>query len=164
MTTLPALAKSEKGLAELASGAFGLDLKARQVLILADGRRTLQQLQQLRPGLDVASIVQRLGAEGYLTGVLAAATPVASTQAIAASATLAPETLAQVQAIIIDSTRSHLGLLGGDLIRKVQAARSLEQLKGCIAQWNMALRDSRLGRAVADQYLCEVQLVMASPP
>lgn len=162
MTT--ALTKSGKGLAELASGTFGLDLKSRQVLILADGLRTLQQLQQLRPGLDVAGIVQRLGAEGYLTGNWPAATPAANTQPIAESVPLAPETLAQVQAIIIDSTRSHLGLLGGDLIRKVQAARSLEQLKGCIAQWNMALRDSRLGRAVADQYLSEVQLAMASPP
>ena len=157
--------KSAKGLAELADKAYRLDLRARQVLILADGQCTLARMQQLRPNLDVPAIAAKLLAEGYLTG---GPSPVASQPQTPPPAAhgqeqdtpLPPEKLATVREIMIESTNSYIGILGGDIIRKVDRAQSLIPLKGCIAQWNMALRDSRGGKLVADQYLREVHLVL----
>ncbi len=162
------LTKSAKGLAELANSVGNLDLRSRQVLILADGQCTLERMKQLRPNLDVQAIVAKLVAEGYLNGDAPAAptapprpqTPPPVASAPVQETPLPPEKLAQVREIMIESTRSYVGILGSDIIRRIDAAQSLVQIKGCIAQWNMALRESRGGKQVADQHLREVHLML----
>lgn len=157
------LTKSAKGLAELASKDYRLDLRSRQVLILADGLCTLVRMQQLRPNLDVQTIAAKLVAEGYLNGgppSIAPRIPPPAAKDQGQDIPLPPEKLAIVREIMTESTRNHIGLLGGDILRRVDTAHSLIQLKGCIAQWHLALRDSRGGKPVADQHLREVHLVL----
>ena len=153
------LTKSAKGLAELANGVYRLDLRSRQVLILADGQCTLERMQQLRPNMDVRTIADKLVAEGYLNGD-SPPPPQLVTHAKEQEPPLPPEKLAIVRNIMAESTRNYIGILGSDILRRIDTVQSLVQLKGCIAQWNMALRDSRGGKQVADQHLREVHLVL----
>lgn len=151
------LTKSLKGLAELAGGNFELDLRSRQILILADGQCSLEYMQQLRPNLDVAGIAKRLLTEGYLVtqgSELSTSTPKAKTPP--AASTIEPDRLAKARAIMTESTRTYIGILGTELLRKTGEAQTAVEIKKCIAQWHMALRESRLGRAVADEQLHEV--------
>lgn len=171
MTAALPLKKTTKGLTELAGAVYSLDLKSRQLLILADGQRGLEQIQQLRPNLDVHGIAQRLIAEGYLTGgdvePHAAAHRNESlllSQAITEEPTLSEEAIVQAKSIMIETTHRYVGILGSDLIRKISEAQSPIQIRNCIAQWNMAIRDSRQGRAVADQHLKEVRFSLEFEP
>jgi len=167
MTDLMPIQKTTKGLAELTHPAGTLDLKSRQFLILADGKRTVACIQALRPSMDVNAIFVRLASEGYVVGdqnlQVTPAPPLnapPSPPHQEAPPLLTEESMAEAKTIMLETTRQYVGILGGDLTHKIGMANNLIQLKSCIAQWNMAIRDSRQGKAAADQYLQKVQLAL----
>jgi hypothetical protein len=162
----PIYTKSPKGLAELVSRQHNLDLKSRQILILIDGRNTVAHIQQMRPGLDVQAIVVRLLEEGFLEGEVderdappgSATTP--ADIAIPEPIFVAPEKLDEARKIMLESSRQYIGILGADLLHKLSVAQDAAQIRNCISQWNMAMRDSRQGKTAVDQLLRKVNLAM----
>lgn len=158
--------KSAKGVLEISSHVQNLDLKSRQVLILTDGHTTVARIQQLRPRLDIQAIVARLLREGFLEGEisetvapLSSATP-APGIAIKEPTPVSREKLDEVRTIMAESTLKYTGILGADLFHKISIAQDAAQIKNCISQWNMAMRESRQGKKVADQLLHAVHLAM----
>ena len=122
------LLKADKGLKELASSRPTLDIKSRQVLILADGERSLGEIQVLRPSLDVRELAGALVADGFLhdpTGLLPTAriAPVPDHVTPDAPPPIEPDRLTQIKALMIDSARQHLGLLGGEIIAEIARSR-----------------------------------------
>ncbi|MBV1776964.1 hypothetical protein KSF73_14695 [Burkholderiaceae bacterium DAT-1] len=79
---------------------------------------------------------------------------------IAEADPLSPIVLAQVQAILKSTATEYLGLLGADICRRVDAARDRTSLMRCIAKWNMAMREGRDGREMAERYLLQVKALM----
>jgi len=64
-----AYAKAEKGFAEIESRAFGLSPKLRRVLILIDGKRTLESLRSML-GLDgIEKLLDDLTSQGFIKTV-----------------------------------------------------------------------------------------------
>lgn len=145
--------KTSKGLAEIANNSYQLDHKSRQILILINESISVQQLQQMRPNLDVVSIIQLLIEAGFVTSTQPVSPARVTISVVEPVAVVDIETLAAVKQIMTDSTKEFIGILGADLIRKIEAVKDDAQLKTCIAQWHMALRDSRYGKPVADQLL-----------
>lgn len=159
------LIKSDKGSAELAASRPALDIKSRQLLILADGARSLGQIQALRPSLDVYRLAGALVTDGFLNdpaGVLPTTRPAPEPNQLAPDVppSIEPDRLAQVQALMIDSARQHLGLLGGEIIAEIAQSRTLPQIRNCVAQWHMALRQSRHGKKNTQQLLDSVQQLL----
>lgn len=159
------LLKADKGLKELASSRPTLDIKSRQVLILADGERSLGEIQVLRPSLDVRELAGALVADGFLqdpTGLLPTAriAPVPDHVTPDAPPAIESDRLTQIKALMIDSARQHLGLLGGEIIAEIAQSRTLPQIRNCVAQWHMALRQSRHGKKNTQQLLDSVQQLL----
>jgi hypothetical protein len=156
------LTKSAKGYAELADHHFGLDFKARQLLILADGQRCLSDLQHLRPNIDAIGMGTRLISEGFLIAtdgrhlVIPQATPHQAPPPPA----IDQDQLEKARTLMLESINTHLGILGAALRNKAHTAQNATEIVGCIAQWHMALRDSRHGRPFADQYLQEIRQLL----
>lgn len=164
------LIKSEKGAAELAATRPSLDFKSRQLLILADGVRSLGQIQALRPSLDIYGLADALVAAGFLqapsgapsVAIAAPASPTPSRRAPEAPLPMDPDRLAQAQTLMIAAARQHLGLLGGEIIAEIARSSSEAQMRNCVAQWHMALRQSRHGKESAQQLLDSVHQLLES--
>lgn len=161
------LKKTTLSLTELSGSSFNLDLKSRQLLILADGKRTVECIKQLRPNMDVHGIAMRLIVDGYLVGANGDQLienhlnrQLLSTKAAPEERQISEESINQAKAIMIETTRRYIGIMGGDLVHKISGAKSLIQIRKCIAQWNMAMRDSFKGKSAANQHLQEVNLAL----
>lgn len=159
--------KSKLDQAEINNKSTALDFKSRQVLILADGQRSLAQLQQMRAGFNVLSIVDRLVAEGYLQRENAElAAPVQMPKVAPAELQraelprLSAEQIAMAREFMAESTRNHMGILGSTLLDKLKEADDTHQIRSSMAQWHMALRDSRQGRAMADEQLQQLHRML----
>ncbi|MCB6184385.1 hypothetical protein LIN78_12595 [Leeia sp. TBRC 13508] len=75
---------------------------------------------------------------------------------IAQAITPLPENFDAIKQWMADSGRQYLGIMGADVIRRIEAAKDVESLKRCVAPWITALRDSKNGSSLADMYLAQV--------
>lgn len=64
--------------------------------------------------------------------------------------------------ILLSSAKEYLGIMGQSITQKIEAAQSLEQLKTCVSQWHMAIRESKLGKPVAGVLMEQVQHMLAN--
>ena len=135
--------KTPKGLDEIEHKTNGLHLKARQVLIMIDGKRDIEALQGIFPPEMVPAVLEELLAEGYVRE-LARPKPQAAPEP-------APKPTAQLdgedpfdlsQTFMINIARKILGIAGDDIVVKVEAARDLETLRGLFPAWRKAVVQS----------------------
>lgn len=128
--------KTGKGRDAMAAGpAAGLMLQDRRILILADGRRTLDQLRGML-GEDILPRVDRLLREGYLTPIAEATpAPARSPAPNPASATVQPtsqrRSLAASKMYVLDMLQ---------LQRSVEAAEAAAAIR--VAEGNEALLEA----------------------
>jgi hypothetical protein len=166
-----------------------LNLRQRQVLIMIDGKRSQDDLEKHLNHLDVAEIVADLKKLGYihdpttpvakadvtatptlapLDQVAPLAQPVFTEAAVLAMAqpaqesTIDPEQATVLKDILLSSAKEYLGIMGQSITQKIEAAQSLEQLKACVSQWHMAIRESKLGKPVAGVLMEQVQQMLAN--
>ncbi|WP_047392383.1 hypothetical protein [Chitinibacter sp. ZOR0017] len=94
---------------------------------------------------------------------LTIAEPVAEpeTSPLEAPLEAAPEQLAQVKTLMINSSSACLGLMAKPLIREIEAISCPRALRATMARWNMALRESRQAAQVADLYLEQAKAMLA---
>ena len=164
--------KSIAGQQEITGERRVLSLKHRQVLIMIDGKRTRDDLQNHLTNLDVAEIVADLERLGYIHN------PASPSAKSPTAVNLAPhpaddapppeppvsaEQLAAAKEILISSTNECLGIIGRGMMQKIEAAQSREELKVWISQWHMAIRESRLGKPLAAVLLEQVQQALTNP-
>lgn len=140
-----AYVKTPKGLEEIERKTHGLHLKARQVLIMIDGKRDMAALQGIFPPDMVPPILDELVAEGYIR-VLdkpKAAAPVAPAQAPRPVADLDGEDPFQLsQTFMINIARKILGIAGDAIIAKVDASNNLDALRALYPEWRKAITQS----------------------
>lgn len=169
--------KSNSGLQELQGNQRTLNARQRQVLIMIDGKRTHDDLAKYLNNLDVAQIIADLENQGYIYNpasagsgkshpadtpdiAMPAFTPTANAPvqeniaAIPAETTtedapVSAEKISVVKVILATTTKEHLGIMGRNLIEKIEAVQDQEQLNTCMSQWHMAIRESKSGKAIA---------------
>jgi hypothetical protein len=69
--------------------------------------------------------------------------------------------LADTQALMIDSLRQSCGLLAAGLMRDIASATTDDHLRRCQARWKMTLLDSRTDRAQIEQWIQTVSLALS---
>lgn len=144
------LFKTGKAHAELAERTHGLRPKARQLLILLDGERTLGSLEQLISAQELHVLIRELKNQGFLSDQ---AEPVPARQPVIAIQTppepLDPVRLTRAKAYLIEISQQHLGLMASQLQREIAEAEDAAAMRSALAHWNMALHESRSGTDIA---------------
>lgn len=150
-------AKTPKGRAEVALRAAGLNSRQRSMLIMLDGRKRIDAIPALPPRPELEAILQSLLDLELIAPHTRA--PVAPAQALAPVTAAVVDTarLLRIKTMMIDSAESCLGLMATDRVRRIQQARDDAQLQSVLGHWHMAMRESKYGRAVAEERLAQIK-------
>lgn len=68
-----------------------------------------------------------------------------------------PATIRQVKDFMTTTAQTYLGLLGSDVIQRIERAKDAAQLMSVVGHWHMALHDSKQGGRFAAPYLEQVK-------
>lgn len=164
--------KTPKAQEELADRRHGLRAKARQLLVMLDGSKPLGALTHLMSAHDLHALVRELKDSGFICDDSAPATPPVTPQPVSVSVNppatkitttetaLDPVRLTRTKAYLIEISQQHLGLMAARLQQEIAAANDAASFRSALAHWNMALRESRSGSAVAQQHMKEAQALL----
>ncbi|WP_432719622.1 hypothetical protein R0381_000239 [Jeongeupia wiesaeckerbachi] len=160
--------KTAQGQADIDARSLGLSARARRLLILIDGRRTLAEIATVLGHAELAPLLAELQARACITAAGALTVPDAAPQPSAPSAPPASPTPTQrpqpidavdpiriikAKALMTESAQTFLGLMARGLISEIEAVSDTPALKNAIARWNMALRESRKAGPYADEFV-----------
>jgi hypothetical protein len=146
-------AKTAAGRAEVARRSLGLNSRQRTLLIMVDGSKASSELALTMPGSPVTQMLAELAALGLIDG---RGTPEAAAPAPIADPLPSPH-LADIKRQMADAAQSCLGLLAADLLRRLERASDEPQLLNVLGHWHMAMRDSKRGREVVEDYLQQIK-------
>lgn len=167
--------KTDKGREELEGRSHGLRTKARRVLILVDAQKTGFELSEITGfGEKTKSLLKMLLDEGFIAPCAEkimelVKPPVAVESALPLPpspppkpkrADYPPEVIALAKQLMLDTTQSYLGLLGADIKRRLEASNDSDSIISCVAQWSLALHQSKKGKPVAADHVQEVQTIL----
>ena len=165
--------KTEKGLAVLLQQKRTLSLHMRQVLVLVDGRHTARELINQFSHLQFGQALYDLLMDGYVK--LIQDTAKIHSEPIGVSggnlivppispSPVSPEPIkqpslpyAEIKQVMQESSARFLGVMAANMQSKINDADTPAKLKTAIAQWSLALRESRHGQAYAETYLLMVK-------
>lgn len=165
--------KTGKAHEEITERRHNLRPKARQVLVMLDGVRTVGMLTAVIAGFELPAILAELEKTGFIEvqgrpmpeAPVPVSRPVAVREPEAARSTVEsieltalpdeidPLALLEIKLLMQESTQQYLGLLGADLKKQIAAIRDAAALRAIMARWHMALRESRKGSELADGLL-----------
>ncbi len=162
--------KSALGFMEFTTDKRTLGVRERQVLLLVNGVRSLDDLEKFFKKDLLLETIKKLETEGYIQKSADQDTDVKEEQqqlvqtsqsASAFSVTLSfldvqedaepicPTKLSAVKSILIDAADDYLGIMGRGIKAKIETCDNEESLRQCISSWHMAMRESKLGRESA---------------
>lgn len=155
--------KTAKGTEEMEKRSHGLGPKVRRILIMIDGKRTVDALREIIPSDDLTHTIGMLEEDGFVE-VLAIAS--ANGAMVAAPAGPLPSITAfrdepppedamrlQMSRNFMENTlKAFVGSLGmSALIDRLDNAQSLGDLRACFDEWYQAIVSSRDGRREAEK-------------
>jgi hypothetical protein len=156
MTKIPICVKTPKGVEEIEKRTQRLPVRARQVLILIDGKRGFEALADLVPSETLPEILRQLLDDGFIA-------PVHSEPGAAAEFLPAPDEepavgeLRQLSAVeqqrlnmarnfMTNTLTTFVGHAASSLINHVEAAHDLAHLRSLAKAWREAIALSSDGR------------------
>ena len=154
-------AKTPKGQDEIGTKAGGLTPRQRRVLIMVDGKRTVDELRAMLQADDLQHTLGLLEEEGFIqvtaliNGHVKAIAPDAVLPSITAFADL-PEThdplrLQQARNFMMNTLNVFVGSLGASsLIERVENAKGHDGLRTLYDEWYHAIVMSREGKREAE--------------
>lgn len=155
--------KSEKAIKEFKSETRSLNLRQRKLYVMIDGKRTSTEIANILNASNVLDMIIGLEKQGFIVDVnqpnQIAALSVASVNFNKADVYadedegLEAEHLAFIKTYLIEQTQMHLGLMGRELEQWITSVNSASELKSFISRWHMAIRESKNGRATADELM-----------
>jgi len=166
--------KTPAGLAEINAENRALNVRQRQILILIDGKRSSEDLQAGLKNTNVSEILLELQRLGFIRLVeQKSSIPEQDESAIPAEVITTPtaytldteihlneDQVNTVKQILLSSTDEYLGIMGRSMKSTIITATGYLQIKACVSQWHMAMRESKLGRVVAGNLMEQVQATM----
>lgn len=150
--------KSILGFNEFTSERRTLGVRERQVLLLVNGVRNLDDLEKFFKRDHLLDTIKKLEAEGYIKAQndnsrqsLQENTEVKLSlfDRTASQTTICPNKLATIKMILLEASDDYLGIMGRAIKSKIEACDDASTLKQCISSWHMAMRESKLGRESA---------------
>jgi len=154
--------KTARGQEEVLTRSHGLAARHRQVLILINGARSLGTIAEIIPASELAEIVGFLLEARFIEPAQGAESSSRAAVITATSVSASGDTVAKVKEFMVASAQSCLGLLAVDVIRQIEIAQDKPALMTAVAQWHMALRESREGKRLAGPYLDQVRIALAA--
>jgi hypothetical protein len=145
--------KSALGMQEIFSSERSLNTRQRQVLVLIDGKRSIDDLEAFFERRQLAEILLMLEQEGFtsmLDGPYTGSTAQAGQTLSESKTVLSDDQINIIKQILINGADDYLGLLGRSLKEKIHTTAEFKKLRHFISMWHMAMRESKLGRASAD--------------
>jgi len=162
--------KSSLGYNEFTSNKRTLNVRERQVLLLVNGERNLDDLEKFFRKEVLSDAIKKLASSGYI--YLTSASPVSAnpnllnpaplnpaakkpttaqsffeTKETAETAeTICPTRMVKIKTILNEATDDYLGIMGRSIKAKIEACANETDLRQCISGWHMAMRESKLGR------------------
>jgi hypothetical protein len=163
--------KTRKGHDEIVRPTFGLNTRQRRILAFVDGARTLSGLIGQFPVKEMEDIVLMLSSLEFIFLVSAGPAEHASQPAPENAArrsrstntsalTSAPEKISKAREFMLETATIHLGILGRDIIQKIEFADSAHSLACLAGQWAMALCASKSAARYAQLYLEQLKLIL----
>ena len=151
--------KTARGLDEIAHRSNAIGLRARRVLILIDGARTLDALQALSGDAELAATLAQLEEGGFISAQAAPAPTVdvelrtapAPAKASATPAHAAPG-MQMARDFMINTLRTFHGpynKLG--LMKRIQDSQERPEIEALIDEWLRSISETRLGRNRAQE-------------
>lgn len=158
--------KSALGFMEFTTDKRTLGVRERQVLLLVNGVRSLDDLEKFFKKDLLLETIKKLETEGYIQrssdqDIEEQQPEQPSQSASAFSVTLSfldvqedaepicPIKLSTVKTILIEAADDYLGIMGRSIKAKIETCDNEESLRQCISSWHMAMRESKLGRESA---------------
>ncbi len=150
--------KTARGLDEIAHRSNAIGLRARRVLILIDGARTLDALQALSGDAELAATLAQLEEGGFISAQAAPASTVDVERATPAPAkSSAPPAHAapgmqMARDFMINTLRTFHGpynKLG--LMKRIQDSQERPDIEALIEEWLSSISETRLGRNRAQE-------------
>jgi hypothetical protein len=156
--------KSIRGYVEFSSNKRTLSVRERQVLLLVNGARTLDDLEKFFKKDHLMETLQKLETAGFIqctdqlnTGikmieasqvdkVLQSAPTTANVFEANLNNPISNETLEAVKIILTEASEDYLGLMGRAIKARISECNNQIELRNCISSWHMAMRESKLGR------------------
>ena len=187
MTDSPHLVycKTAKGLEEIGKRQHNLQHRQRSTLILMDCAKSLGLISTAIPMSELENTVPFLMQSGFIVlaknqppqmkSSSAKAHPIITNDVNLVSAksksniatvvnpphlTQNPESIATAKRIMNTTANTYLGLMGTEIINRIQRCHTSEQVLGAAAYWHMALRESKIGTAVATDLLDDVKKML----
>lgn len=155
--------KSALGFNEFITDKRTLGVRERQVLLLVNGIRKLDDLEKFFKKDLLIDTIRKLESEGYIylpldhkqnqqqqpqhANNFPATLSFLDVQDTAAP--ICPVKLAAVKAILIEAADDYLGIMGRGIKAKIEACENEDSLRQSISSWHMAMRESKLGRESA---------------
>ena len=151
--------KTARGLDEIAHRSNAIGLRARRVLILIDGARTLDALQALSGDAELAATLAQLEEGGFISAQAAPAPTVdvelrtapAPAKSSAPPAHAAPG-MQMARDFMINTLRTFHGpynKLG--LMKRIQDSQERPDIEALIDEWLRSISETRLGRNRAQE-------------
>jgi len=158
--------KSALGFNEFITDKRTLGVRERQVLLLVNGVRKLDDLEKFFKKELLIDTIRKLESEGYIQLPIEQQQQQKSQQQQAdhtnafpvtlsfldapdTSEPICPAKLAAVKTILIEAADDYLGIMGRGIKTKIEACDNEDNLRQCISSWHMAMRESKLGRESA---------------
>jgi hypothetical protein len=151
--------KSRLGFNEFTNKKRTLGVRERQVLLLVNGVRNLDDLNKFFKKDLLLDTIKKLETEGYIQlphgqqrppefantfqNPLVLQDIPSKTEAICSTK------MATVKAILIEATDDHLGIMGRGIKANIETCDNENNLRQTISSWHMAMRESKLGRESA---------------
>jgi hypothetical protein len=148
---IPVCVKTPKGIEEVERRTHGLPFKARQVLIMVDGKRDQQALEGVFPPEAVRATLESLLRDGFIRALA----PVLEPQPAVVPARperLGPrigngeERYALARNFMLNTTSAFVGMAGSSLSSRIELAQDIESLAGLFGEWHDAIALSADGK------------------
>ena len=146
-------AKTPKGQEEIATKSGGLSPRVRRVLIMIDGKRTVDELRSMLQSDDLQHTLGMLEEDGYIAVASSnKSEPLPSITAFTELPTTPdPVRLQQARNFMTNTLNVFVGALGTSaLLDRIEAAQSHEALRAQYDEWYHAIVMSREGRREAE--------------
>ncbi len=173
--------KTLKGRREVATRSMALSGRQRQVLIMVDGIKQMDDINKILPEREFVQIVQFLQQQELIVmnrvpdlapqpDAPEPPRPAALTAAVPAAApansplTDDPQHVASIKRLLLNTARAYLGILADDVQRRINQASDASQLLSVLGHWHMALRESRQGRVYVEHYFEAIKVSFQGQP
>lgn len=156
--------KTAKGAEAISARAHGSVGRSRSLLILVDGKRSLDGLAALGAGFgDIAQMLAQLEHDGFIEAVASSGStspPISAPQAPAAA--LPPVSLAQAKSVATRRLMEILGPTSEQLCLRIESAQNMADFVAAVTRAYAVVRDIR-GRAEADRFGAAVEANLPPP-